>query len=368
MSKRLPIHLIQRIRIYRYAVYASLILSGFWQGYQTLTDVSLWLALLVVAPSLIHGFDVCWTEAVHGTEAVVTPVLLLLAGVPFEYVLAFSALAVIANVALWGFVSGSVWAAVMVLALTSICGAGLIEYQLAQLLWGVGLAVLVHVQAREHLDGHDRLKRRQDDILRFLPEGFDPKMHRPHERQWLTVAFVDLGGFTRAVETLTPEVTREVLNGFLGQVTGEIRRSGGSVGKFLGDGVLCTFAAYDAADQPQAARACLDTLQNLIDWLPSFNAAAHDRGCYLDFSLSMGVASGYCSVGEWGRGERLDFTVIGGPVNLACRLQQAVSEVKPAVPILLDHTTRTLLGGAGSPCAFDLVLKGLDRQDVFSPT
>lgn len=368
MSVLLPINLIKRIRVYRYVVYASLILSGFWQAHLTYTDVSAWLSLLVLIPGLVHCLDARWPDSALGLEAVVVPSLLYIAGFPYDYLLAFSLLALMASIALWGFASKSVWTAVTILAAVLMYGAPISGYQLAQMFWGVGLAALVHFQANVHLDGHDRLKRRQNDILKFLPESFDPKRHRRHQRQWLTVAFVDLGGFTSAVETLAPEITREILNGFLGEVTREISGSGGSVGKFLGDGVLCTFTASDATERVRAARSCIDTMQRLIHWLPGFNAASHKRGCYLDFSLSIGVASGYCSVGDWGRGERLDFTVIGGPVNLAYRLQAAVCEFELSVPILMDRTTRTLLGDAGPQRSFELALKGLDRQDVFSPT
>lgn len=368
MSVLLPSNLIKRIRVYRYVVYASLILGGFWHAHLTYTDVSALLSLLVLIPGLLHCLDARWPEGVQGVEAVVVPLLLFFAGLPNDYLLAFSVLALMASIALWGFASKSVWSAAAVLVAMVIYGVPISEYQATQLFWGVGLVALVHVQANVHLDGHERLKRRQNDILKFLPESFDPKTHRRHQRQWLTVAFVDLGGFTPAVETLAPEVTREILNGFLGEVTRQISCNGGSVGKFLGDGVLCTFAASDASERVRAARSCMETMRRLVHWLPDFNAASHERGCYLDFSLSIGIASGYCSVGDWGRGERLDFTVIGGPVNLAYRLQEAVCELEPLVPILMDRTTRTLLGDAGPQRTFELTLKGLDRQDVFSPT
>ena len=53
------------------------------------------------------------------------------------------------------------------------------------------------------------------------------------------------------------------------------------------------------------------------------------------------IASGDCAIGSWGEGERLDFTVIGTPVNLAQRLQTEASET---CPVLLDEVTAELVG------------------------
>ena len=368
MIAPLPPILIRRIRIYRYSVYASLIGFAFCFAYVHLKDLSLWVATLVIIPALVHGAGSKRVYASHAVEAVATPSVLYLTQFPTDLVLGFTWLAVLSNASLWGLLS---WPALTSLTTMALVLSQSVDYEmttLAIICWSLGFVVLVYLQANHHIGGQTRLRERQADILRFLPEGFDPRAPERHERRWLTVAFVDLGGFTAAVERLAPEVTRDVLNRFLGQITESVHQAGGSVGKFLGDGVLCTFAPATTADRERSAERCLESMRALCEWLPDFNRTVQRSGCLLDFTISIGVASGYCSIGDWGSGSRRDFTVIGAPVNLACRLQNAVSDVELLIPLLVDRTTRNLIGEIENEHVFEVELKGLPNQIAFSPT
>jgi class 3 adenylate cyclase len=83
---------------------------------------------------------------------------------------------------------------------------------------------------------------------------------------------------------------------------------------------------------------CLRFCLEIPDMLSSLAVAGRDRGEFMDLRMRAGAASGYCTLGDWGGNGRLDFTVIGGPVNLASRLQaQAASN-----GLLADAATAAL--------------------------
>lgn len=338
---------------------------GFWSAYREMAPVSLWLTLLVLGPVMWQWLSEqgprC-LHAAHTIEAGVVPALLWWLDM-HGIAMAFAGIAGLCNVALWGPVSVPAAISACTLILLSIEN----EIALEWLFFGAGLAgfaAIVHGQACLQLSRKAALKMREADILRFLPRDFDVRSLHEHRREWLTVAFIDLGGFTRAVETLSPEMTRDLLNEFLGHVTSEVESASGSVSKFLGDGVLCVFAGNDFDTRSRAASVCVSVITDLAQWIPEFNERWRKLGCALRFHLTAGVASGHCSMGDWGVG-RLDFTVIGTPVNLAHRLQ---SVVQTGDVVLIDEVTSELLAGeVGLSRTEPLELKGLSSRVAYRP-
>lgn len=172
------------------------------------------------------------------------------------------------------------------------------------------------------------------------------------ERRWLTVAFVDLVDFTRLTTTLAPEQLNAILSDFLRLVADATDRGGGSVEKFLGDGVLVSFAG---TDRRVAAKAALTVLQRVVRQMAALSGAWRREGLTQSLCVHCALASGYCTMGDFGA-KRRDFTVIGPPVNLASRLMDHV----PAGEIWAAEETVSLLdaGPAAEP-AGSRRLKGL---------
>jgi class 3 adenylate cyclase len=166
---------------------------------------------------------------------------------------------------------------------------------------------------------------------------------RSLRREYLTICFVDLENFTLHTQRMAPEELALVLGDFMAAITTLAARHGGSVDKFLGDGVLVCFG--DAGRDPaHDARACLDMAAALPALMDALRARLVERGIPIAFGFRAGIASGYCSVGDFGARERLDHTVIGAAVNLGCRLQQ----LAPSGGIWVAAATRALLGDAAS--------------------
>jgi len=350
---------IKQIRVFRYGVYIWLLLIVGWHAWQALTPVCIALPLVLIIPAILHvgfGMSPRWVYWAHVTELVIVPGLLVWSDTPTEAVLFFAYVGLVCNAAMWGIASVPLACSCglfVAVLFAQVGGLSIVALSGMALFSGL-LGGLAHGQTWLQISGKDRMREKALALRRYLPEGFDLEV--THVRQWLTIAFIDLGGFTRAVNLLSPELMREVLNDFLGEVTKKLSAGGGSVNKFVGDGVLCAFAPTAPEQRSATAVSAVLIVKELFGWIDGFNTCWQQRGCTVRFSLTAGIASGYCSVGQWGAGDRLDYTVIGVPVNLAYRLQEDT-----AGPMLIDAATAELIGDTVASSGETLQLKGLGQ-------
>jgi len=231
------------------------------------------------------------------------------------------------------------------------------------LLFSVAIGLVAHKQAHVILRSGARIKGVNRSLMRYLPkEVLRHLQHIPQqmvERQWMTVTFVDLVGFTEAARRLPVESLSAVINDFFANVDQLVRDWGGGVSKFMGDGMLIVFCSEAIEERQNMARQCSYCVATLAELLHDLNIEWSRQGLLCKFSVTSGVASGYCSVGEWGGEERKDFTVIGTPVNLAARLQH---HAQPSCA-LMDEVTAKLIGADRDPVEMDL--KGLGLTTAF---
>lgn len=125
------------------------------------------------------------------------------------------------------------------------------------------------------------------------------------------IMFCDLRGSTRLEEQLGRDAYIALLNQFFETVSAVVHQHDGEVLKFIGDAVLAVFP-----DNTGGAIACAEALaaaREIVDQL----AALKDGG---DIDCSIGISYGRVTYGNVGSRERLDFTVIGHPANVAARL------------------------------------------------
>jgi class 3 adenylate cyclase len=169
------------------------------------------------------------------------------------------------------------------------------------------------------------------------------------EPEWalVTIAFVDIRGFTTFADRATAREAVAYLNDFFGVAVPVIAEHGGEVNKLLGDGLLAVFRSHDHADCALAAATAL---------LHAVAAELGDR-C----RIGIGLNSGLVLVGTIGAGPVRELGVIGDPVNVAARVQDATREL--GEPLLLTEATRLLLGDGGAALAARgrLGLKGKER-------
>lgn len=132
----------------------------------------------------------------------------------------------------------------------------------------------------------------------------------------VTVLFADLGSFTRLCETADPATLIEVLNRYHMLLVHHVKANGGTVDKFLGDGLM---ALYNTPlPQPdhalRAVRTALDIRAALVDFHRQLEPAFR-------LDVNFGINTGKAVVGNIGTPDLMDFTAIGDTINLASRLQ-----------------------------------------------
>ena len=153
------------------------------------------------------------------------------------------------------------------------------------------------------------------------------------EPEWemVTVMFVDIRGFTTFADRSTAREAVAYLNEFFGVVVPIVTAHGGHASKLLGDGLLGIFGAPDRlADHADRALAAAE------DMLGSVESHFGER-C----RIGIGINSGLVLVGTIGGGDLVEFGVVGDPVNVAARVQDATREL--GEPLLLTEATRCLL-------------------------
>ena len=179
------------------------------------------------------------------------------------------------------------------------------------------------------------------------------------ERRWLVVVFADLAGFTTLVERLQMEELATMLDAYLQCIASVTHRWGGAVSKVVGDGALLVFGEEGTRTHRQLVADALGCCRELCDDLDKLSADWQRHGLPGAAQVKTGVSSGYCSLGDWGGGGRLEYTVIGYPVNLASRLQNLAA----AGEVLLCERTSLLAELPLSP-VMRREVKGLGRSAV----
>lgn len=147
----------------------------------------------------------------------------------------------------------------------------------------------------------------------------------------VSVLFVDIRDFTPFAEGASAAESVARLNDFFDLVVPVLIRHGGHANKFVGDGVLGVFGAPDRL--PDHADRALEAACEMAD--------AVEGRFGTDLQIGIGINSGPVIAGSIGGGGRLEFTVIGDPVNVAARVERATRQTGDVV--LLTEATRCLL-------------------------
>ena len=155
----------------------------------------------------------------------------------------------------------------------------------------------------------------------------------------LTVLFSDIRGFTSLSELSRPEDVVAMLNAYFTREVGIIFRHGGTLDKFMGDGIMAFWGAPIAS--PDSARDAVTAALAMIDSLEGLRAELGELGAHL--AIGIGVHTGSAVVGFIGSSARLDYTAIGDTVNLASRVE---GMTKGVAPILVTEATRDAAGDA----------------------
>ncbi len=171
-------------------------------------------------------------------------------------------------------------------------------------------------------------------------------------QQRLTVMFTDLVGYTSISERLGDRVVL-VLAEYLEAVSAAVLGRGGTIDKFIGDGVMAFWGA-PVPNEQHALDACAAALE--CQRLLASQRASAERCGGLPLRMRIGINTGRMLVGNIGSNERLNYTVIGDPVNVASRLEPLGKLY--GVDIIIGEETRIAAGD-------NIVVRRLDRVAVY---
>ncbi len=161
------------------------------------------------------------------------------------------------------------------------------------------------------------------------------------ETREVTILFSDVRGFTERSETMEAEGVVRFLNALHTPMTAEVLKSGGTVDKYIGDGLMAFWNA--PLDVPgHANNACRAALA-MIELIPQIDAGikleteAAGRP-HIPVRIGIGLNTGTVFVGNMGSEQRFDYSIIGDAVNVTARLESATKDF--GIPILASEGTR----------------------------
>jgi adenylate cyclase len=187
----------------------------------------------------------------------------------------------------------------------------------------------------------DYVLTRSARTLRFLPG----------ERREVTILNSDIAGFSTLSQSMDAEELVAFLNDYFRRMIRVVLDNGGNIDKFQGDGMLVVFGAPNPMHD-HAERA-LNAALAMVREIESFNRDLVDMGRGA-ISVGMGLDTGEVVAGHVGSDDRMEFTLIGVPVNNSAYL----SKVRPARVLLSEATRQRIPDGFRVADHEPLLLKG----------
>ena len=178
-------------------------------------------------------------------------------------------------------------------------------------------------------------------------------------RKKISVFFSDIVNFTVISDKLESEELTALLNFYLNEMSQIALKHGATIDKYIGDAIMIFFGDPESFGIEEDARRCVamavEMQQRMAElwgyWSKHF-------GLKKDLEIRVGINTGYCTVGNFGSEDRLDYTVIGAAVNLASRLESAAT---PSGILVSEETYFQVKDYFSFDAPQQLELKGLER-------
>ena len=181
-------------------------------------------------------------------------------------------------------------------------------------------------------------------------------------RKKITVFFSDIVNFTAISDKLESEELTALLNFYLNEMSQIALKHGATIDKYIGDAIMIFFGDPESFGIEEDARRCVamavEMQQRMAElwgyWSKHF-------GLKKDLEIRVGINTGYCTVGNFGSEDRLDYTVVGAAVNLASRLESAAT---PSGILVSEETYFQVKDYFSFDAPQQLELKGLERSVI----
>jgi class 3 adenylate cyclase len=155
------------------------------------------------------------------------------------------------------------------------------------------------------------------------------------QRKKLTICFSDIADFTETTDRMESEDLTQLLNHYLTEMSKIASEYGATVDKYVGDAIVMFFGDPESRGVKEDALACVKMAIAMQRRMGELAGLWRDSGIQTPLRCRIGIHTDYCTVGNFGSADRMDYTMIGGAVNLASRLEHEA----PPGSILISYET-----------------------------
>jgi PAS domain S-box-containing protein len=141
------------------------------------------------------------------------------------------------------------------------------------------------------------------------------------QRKKLTICFSDIAGFTETTDRMESEDLTQLLNHYLTEMSKIASEYGATIDKYVGDAIVMFFGDPETRGVKQDALACVKMAIAMQRRMTELAGVWRDAGIQKPLRCRIGIHTDYCTVGNFGSADRMDYTMIGGAVNLASRME-----------------------------------------------
>lgn len=175
-------------------------------------------------------------------------------------------------------------------------------------------------------------------------------------RKKLTVFFSDVRGFTNLSDEIGLEQLTNVLNSYLNEMTRIALKYGGTIDKFMGDGIMIFFGDPATKGSKEDAVACVSMAIEMQKQMHVMRQHWQEQGIHTPLEIRIGINTGVCTVGNFGAESRMDYTILGREVNLASRLEAATA---PGTILISDATYQFIKDSIQCRSKGNITVKGI---------
>jgi class 3 adenylate cyclase len=155
------------------------------------------------------------------------------------------------------------------------------------------------------------------------------------QRKKLTVCFSDIADFTEITDKMESEDLTHLLNHYLTEMSRIASDHGATIDKYVGDAIVMFFGDPETRGVKEDALACVKMALAMQRRIGDLKEVWRNAGIETPLRCRIGIHTGYCTVGNFGSEDRMDYTIVGGGVNLASRLEH---EAQPG-SVLISYET-----------------------------
>ena len=155
------------------------------------------------------------------------------------------------------------------------------------------------------------------------------------KRKKLTVCFSDIADFTETTDKMESEDLTQLLNHYLTEMSKIALQYGATIDKYVGDAIVMFFGDPESRGVKEDALACVKMALAMQKRIGELAEVWRNTGIEAPLRCRIGIHTGYCTVGNFGSEDRMDYTIVGGAVNLASRLEHEA----PPGGVLISYET-----------------------------